>query len=357
MQPVDDILVSPGDSIRTAMAKINQGFVGLALVVDDALRLVGTISDGDARRAILAGLPLETPLEVLLSQKDGTPQQHPVIAREGAGDEELLRLMRQHRVDQVPMIDAAGCVVGLTTIDQFVPEGPLPIQAVIMAGGFGKRLRPQTDTMPKPMLPVGGRPLLERAIDGLRQAGVRDIHVTTHYLPEKITDHFGDGERFGVRLRYVAEDQPLGTAGSLGLVGESDEPLLVLNGDILTNVDFRALLSFHRAQQADLTVAVRQYDVKVPYGVVEATGGRVTSLREKPQLGFLVNAGIYLLEPSARGFIPERGRYDMTDLIERLLAEGRPVASFPIVEYWLDVGQADDYRQAQQDVRNMRWAS
>jgi dTDP-glucose pyrophosphorylase/CBS domain-containing protein len=357
MHPIDDILLDPSDSVRTAMARINLGEVGLALVVDPSKKLVGTVSDGDVRRAILAGLSLETPVSDLLARKIGTAQASPVVAPVGTDDGSLVRTMRTHQVDQLPLVDTEGRVVGLATLDEFVSCGPISVEAVIMAGGFGTRLRPFTDTLPKPMLPVAGRPLLERTIGSLRQAGIHNIHVTTHYLPEKITDHFGDGHDFGVRLRYVAEDEPLGTAGSIGLLEQGDDPLLIINGDILTRVDFRALIAFHKRQRADMTVGVRQYDVHVPYGVIEAAEGRVSRVREKPKLSFLVNAGIYLLEARARQYIPSRKRYDMTDLIDRLLEENRPVASFPIVEYWLDVGRHDDYSRAQQDALDRRWAS
>jgi len=228
---------------------------------------------------------------------------------------------------------------------------------VIMAGGFGTRLRPLTDDTPKPMLPIGGKPLMERTIEGLQKSGISRINVTTHYLQEKITRYFGTGSRFGVELRYVSEDEPLGTAGALRLMEDVNEPLLVMNGDILTKVDFRSLLKFHQEQKAALTVAVRQYDVQVPYGVIEAEKGIVTGLQEKPRFNFLVNAGIYLLEPSARRCIPDGEPYDMTDLIAHLLERGETVAGFPIMEYWLDIGKHDDFRKAQQDVSQDRWAA
>jgi NDP-sugar pyrophosphorylase family protein len=201
------------------------------------------------------------------------------------------------------------------------------------------------------MLLVGDRPLLELIIEQLSGSGIHKVNITTHYKPEKITEHFGDGSGFGVELNYVNEEQPLGTAGALGLMEESDEPLLVINGDILTRIDFRALFAYHHEHRADLTVAVRQYDLKVPYGVVECDGPMVSGLREKPVINFFVNAGVYLLQPSVRRLIGNGERLDMTDLIQRLLEAGRPVASFPVLEYWLDIGQLPDYEQAQEDVR------
>jgi NDP-sugar pyrophosphorylase family protein len=223
-----------------------------------------------------------------------------------------------------------------------------------MAGGFGTRLRPLTEDTPKPMLLVGDRPMLERTIEQLKKAGIHRVDLTTHYKPEAISKHFGNGDEFGVTIRYVHEDQPLGTAGALGLLGDSQEPLLVINGDILTHVDFRAMLKHHREHKASLTVGVCRYDLQVPYGVIECHGPDILGISEKPKMPFLVNAGIYLLEPKVRKYIPAGKRFDMTDLIQSLIHADRKVVSFPIVEYWLDVGRPGDYARAQEDVRSGR---
>jgi NDP-sugar pyrophosphorylase family protein len=204
--------------------------------------------------------------------------------------------------------------------------------------------------MPKPMLPVAGRPLMERIIDQLRDAGIHRVNVTTHYMPDKIRDHFGDGTAFGVDLQYVNEEKPLGTAGALALMEAPSEPLLVINGDILTQVDFRALIAYHQEHHAQMTVAVRRYEVAVPYGVIECDDGPIVRrVSEKPRLGFLVNAGIYLIEPSACSEVPNGERFEMTDLIEKLIRVGKTVVSFPVREYWLDIGQLEHYQQAQID--------
>jgi NDP-sugar pyrophosphorylase family protein len=223
-----------------------------------------------------------------------------------------------------------------------------------MAGGFGNRLRPLTEDLPKPMLPVGGRPLMERIVEQLRDVGIHQLSVTTHYKPEVIADHFGDGSQFGVKIDYVREEQPLGTAGALGMIDQPEGLLLVMNGDIVTQLNFRAMVDFHHEHKADMTVAVRKFDFQVPFGVVETEGVLITGLAEKPSLGFFVNAGIYLLEPTAHRNIPRGQRFDMTDLIDHLLAEKRRVVSFPIREYWLDIGHDADYEQAQDDLKNGR---
>ena len=224
-----------------------------------------------------------------------------------------------------------------------------------MAGGYGSRLRPLTEDLPKPMLPVGNKPLLELIVEQLKQAGIRQVNVATHYKSEVIAEHFKNGEAFGVDIRYVKEDQPLGTAGALSLIEEVDEPLLVMNGDILTRVDFRALLSFHREHKADLTVCVRQYEFRVPYGVIDTDGVLVKGISEKPMVRQFINAGIYLLNPQVRRLIPNGRPYDIPDLIERLLKENGTVVCFPIREYWLDIGKVDQYDQAKADIAAGRY--
>jgi len=349
------VLCMPSDGpIRQAMACIDQNGKGIVLITDEERRLLGTISDGDVRRAVLAGESLDAPVSELLVRKAGSPYPEPVTAPVGTERAVLLRLMQERVVRQVPLLDGDGRVVGLVTLDELLPDQVVPLQAVIMAGGFGTRLRPLTEELPKPMLLVGGRPLMELILEQLHQAGIQRVNVATHYMSERIVEYFGDGHNFGVELSYVTEDHPLGTAGALGLMEAPQEPLLVINGDILTQVDFRAMLVYHQEQEAELTVAVRKYDLNVPYGVVESDGAFVRGLVEKPVLSFFVNAGIYLLEPSVHQYIPNGQRFDMTDLIQRLLEERRTVVSFPVVEYWLDIGHSVDYERAQEDWRNGR---
>lgn len=345
-----ELCLPPHGAIREALVLIDRGQRGIVLVTDSERRLLGTITDGDVRRAMLENVSLDAPVSQLLARK-AERYSRPVTALAGTGDSALLQLMHDHVVHQVPLVDEQGRVVDLVTMDDLIDEPPV-MQAVIMAGGFGKRLRPLTEEVPKPMLPVGDRPLMQRTIEQLRGAGIRRVNVTTHYLPEKITGHFGDGAAFGVELNYVSEETPLGTAGALGLIEAPTEPLLVINGDLLTGVNFRAMLMYHREHRADLTVGVRQFIMQVPYGVVDAEGGNVTAVREKPDVHFLVNAGIYLLEPSVYQFIEPGTHADMPDLIHRLLDAGRVVSSFPIHEYWLDIGKHDDYLRAQEDVKS-----
>jgi len=349
---LDDCCITPGQSLREAIALIDCNCKGIVLVVDPENRLLGTLTDGDVRRALLTGRSLETTVADLLAAKVDGLYPTPITAQPGLQPHELLQILQRHDIHQLPLVDGDGRIVDLIVLDDLLPHEALPVQAIIMAGGKGTRLHPITQNVPKVMLPIGDRPILEHIVAQLRSARINRISVATHHLSEQIKHHFGDGRRFGVSLDYVSEESPLGTAGALALLSMGTEPLLVINGDILTEVDFRAMLSYHREHKADITVAVRQFDVQVPYGVIQSDGVLVTDIQEKPVFNLFVNAGIYLLEPIVHQHIPKGRRFDMTDLIHHLLSQGRPVASFPVVEYWLDIGQHKDYEQAQKDIQS-----
>jgi dTDP-glucose pyrophosphorylase/CBS domain-containing protein len=355
---VDTVMLSLREesTIEEAVACIDRsGRVSIALVVDQHDRLINTLSDGDVRRGIMAGLRLTDSIASLLQIKARTSHPLPVTALAGTDDATLLDIMQLRAVRQIPLITPHGRAIDIVTLGDLIPDVPHALQAVVMAGGEGRRLRPLTEAMPKPMLPVGGRPLMELIIDQLRDVGVRKLNIATHYQADKIIDHFRDGSAFGVNIEYTREDAPLGTGGALGVMTPPTDPVLVINGDILTDIDFRAMHAFHEESHAQMTVAVRRYEVQVPYGVVECSGVKVTGLREKPDLNFFVNAGIYLLEPSVYAYIPPNEHLNMTDLIELLIARGESVVSFPVREYWLDIGQHADYERAQRDAKNGKW--
>lgn len=334
--------------ISEAIAQLERAGTGALILCDENRVLCGLLTDGDLRRAILRGVAFDKPC-ITIANPD------PVVAQSELTPAEALNLMdhgREFVLNHLPVVDQDGRVINLLLRSDFVTEDRLGLSAVIMAGGFGTRLRPLTENVPKPMLPVGDRPLLEHTIERLRDAGIRRLNVTTHYRADAISNHFGDGRAFDVEINYVEEDRPLGTAGGLKLMADCNETMLVINGDIMTEVDFRSMLTYHREHGADVTVGVRQYDLQVPYGVIDCDGPRVRKVREKPVLNFLVNAGIYLLEPTVYRYIPNDHRFDMTDLIERLVEKGRHVVSFPIVEYWLDIGQHADYERANERLKN-----
>ncbi len=337
--------------ISEAILRLDRAGLGVLLLVDDAGRLAALLTDGDLRRALLAGNPLTGPcLEIANPAPVTAPSDI-----EAADALELMDTARTFELNHLPLVDGAGRVAGLVLRSDMVADpGELGVAAVVMAGGLGMRLRPLTDDVPKPMLPVGGRPLMEHIIGQLRESGIRRVNITTHYHHDKIAEHFGDGGSFGVEIDYVSEDRPLGTAGALGLLAARDEPLLVVNGDILSRVDFRAMLGSHRRERAAFSVGVRRYEVDVPYGIVQSEGVEVREITEKPRFEFLVNAGIYLLEPEIVRLIPAGTRFEMNDLIGLAISEGRRVVSYPIVEYWLDIGRPGDYAQAQADAENGR---
>lgn len=347
---ISQVFIRPDDTIRQAIACIDRTPAKIALVVDEQSRLLDTITDGDVRRAILRNVDLEEPVRLLKQAEPTSTSTGPVSAPWGAKPSALLRLMQKRGVRQVPLIDDKQRAVGLVRLKDLQPQDTPSVDAVIMAGGYGTRLRPLTDDLPKPMLPVGDQPLLATIVKQLRDAGIHQVNLATHFKQDVIAKHFGNGGDFGVEIRYLNEDKPLGTAGALGLLGKSDKPLLVINGDILTRIDFQDMMDFHHDHQAQLTIGVKQYDLQLPYGVVKTDGVAVTGILEKPLVRHFISTGIYLLNPEVCRYIPSGKSYDMPDLILRLLDEGGRVVSFPVREYWLDIGQMEDYEQALLDI-------
>ena len=253
--------------------------------------------------------------------------------------------MRAKGIRHIVVLNASGRVAGLATLEEMIPFMSHPVEAVIMAGGRGQRLMPLTDDVPKPMLPVGGRPMLEWIVDGLKRSGITCITISSHYKADIIRRYFGNGWRHGVNISHLYEEKPSGTAGSLRLLPNWDQTILVMNGDILTWVDFATMIHYHQEHGAALTVAVRQHDIQVPYGVVDMEGTCIRRLSEKPIMPYFINAGIYLLEPSIQSLLGENGHLDMTDLIDRALTTGLNIVGFPITEYWADIGQMQDYQK------------
>ena len=349
--------IPPTATIRDAIACIDKNGEGIAVAVDQLGRLIATITDGDIRRAILRGTDLTQPITTLLEHRLPNAGPGPIEAFEGTSDFDLLRTMNEHGIRHIPIVNKEWRVVDLALLSQLAKSYELPLTAVVMAGGFGTRLRPMTEDTPKPMLPVGDKPLLEHIIGQLRAAGIQEVTVTTHYKSDVIAKHFGDGRGFGVKVNYLEEDQPLGTAGAVGLMKETDGPLLVMNGDVLTRVDFRAMLDFHREHRAELTTAVKEFRFQVPYGVVTFDGVNVTGIKEKPVDRHFVNAGMYLLSPLACQMVPKGKPFDMPDLVARLLSQGLRVVGFPLHEYWLDIGKIEDYQRAQADWKQPGQAS
>lgn len=344
-------LVDPETKIRDVIACIDRNLSGIALVADGERRLIGTITDGDIRRAILAGMSLDLTAEELLERRVLGPGPNTITSIMGTTDRELLRMMNTQNIRHIPLLDETGRVQDVALLTKLANEFELPVKAIVMAGGYGSRMLPLTENVPKPMLPLGDQPILQRIIDQLRQSRIHRVMLTTHYKAEVISDYFGDGRDFGIEVSYINEDEPLGTAGALSLLEPSDEPLLVVNGDIVTQLDFAAMVDYHREQQAEMTVAVRKFEYRVPYGMVETDGVRIIGISEKPLVQHFVNAGIYVINSDVCRDIPRGRRFDMPELIAKLIDAGRHVVGFPIHEYLLDIGQYDEYVEAQEAVK------
>lgn len=341
------VIVSPDTPISEAMATLDAAGTGALLLCGPDRKLAGLLTDGDIRRAILRGDPLSGPCKSIATR-------NPHSAFSPVTQAAALKQMVALDINHLPVLDEEGRIEDFLLRRDLAPNADSGISAVIMAGGFGTRLRPLTQNVPKPMLPVGDSPLLERTILQLRNGGIQDINLTTFYLPDTIVDHFGDGKKFGVQISYHQESYPLGTAGGLRHLKPTSDTLLVMNGDILTSVPLQELAAFHRFHHADMTIGVRSYEIEVPYGVVECDGIDVKGLREKPKLNFFINAGTYLMNTKLLQYIPENERFDMTDLIPVLIEAGFKIVTFPIREYWLDIGCPQDYDKAQEDARTGR---
>ncbi len=337
---VSEYCLAPSCVIRDAVAVIDRGAAQIALVSDESGRLIGTVTDGDVRRALLRGENLDTQVALIMRQQFRS-------VKATATENEVLDLMRREMLHQIPAIDELGRVTRLHLLGDLLKPKALTNAVVIMAGGQGKRLRPLTESCPKPMLRVGGRPLLEIILEQCIEAGFHEFYFSVNYLKDQIKDFFLDGDRWGVKINYLEETEPLGTAGALSLLPKKlNEPFLVLNGDVLTKVDFSKLLRFHEEHASAATVCIREYSVQIPYGVVKLDDLSVLSLEEKPTYNHYVNAGIYLLQPESREFVAHGTFYDMPQLLSDLLQGNKAVRAYPIHEYWLDIGHPETLERA-----------
>lgn len=331
-------------SVADAIRIIDGNRAHICLVVDEQRKLRGTITDGDVRRGLLKSVPLTAPVGEIMKST-------PLMVRDDEVPRHYLTLMRQAEVRQLPLVDAQGHVTGLVIEEEITGTGDRPNWVVLMAGGLGARLRPLTDETPKPMLKVGTKPLLETIIENFVQHGFTNFYISVNYLADKVKDYFGDGSKWSCTIRYLEEKEQLGTAGALKLLPEKPaHPLIIMNGDVLTKVNFTQLLDFHREHGAAATMCVREYDFQVPYGVVDLEDQRISKLIEKPVYSFFVNAGIYVIEPELLDSLPQKsGLFHMTDLFDLTVKTGKETAAFPIREYWIDIGQIDDFHRANGD--------
>jgi dTDP-glucose pyrophosphorylase len=337
-------LIRINATIRDAIAVIEDGEFQIALVVDQANILLGTITDGDIRRSLLKGQDMDAPAKQIMNTK-------PIVATPNTKPQMLLDMMNAETLRQIPLLDSSRQVVGLSHIRSFLN----PVQSrdnwvILMAGGLGERLRPLTETTPKPLLNVGGKPLLQTILESFVEQNFCQFYVSVNYKADVIKDFFGDGKKWNVDIRYLEEDQRRGTAGALRLIPEPlTAPLIVMNGDLITKINFQDLLDFHHQQNSSATMCVREYDFQVPFGVVEIDGNRIKKIDEKPVHRFFVNAGIYALDADLIDSIPDDCQFDMTELFDIAINTNKNTTVFPIHEYWLDVGQIDDLKRANID--------
>ena len=334
------LTIAPDVTVRAAIEAIDRSKRQIALVVDADGRLVATVTDGDVRRGILRGVDLDGPVSEVMHRA-------PTTVTEGAPRAETRQLIREKKLQHVPVLDGEGRLVDLALVEDLFGVTPKDTRIVLMAGGLGTRLRPLTETVPKPMLTVGGKPLLEQIIGVFADQGFWRMSISVNYRAEIVRDHFGDGSAFGVSIDYIEEEQRMGTAGALSLLSEPPEgPFIVMNGDLLVTLQFSDLLAFHKEKDALGTLVVREYENQIPYGVVRSQDDLMTGIEEKPIERYFVNGGIYVLSPEALQHLKPGAPMDMPDLLLRLKDAGGNVGVFPLRDYWRDIGRIDDLEAA-----------
>jgi len=334
------ILLKIDSTLKEALQIIDSGAVKIALVVDEDEKLLGTITDGDIRRGLLNNLSLNDSIESIVFKT-------PTVCRIEDNKEEIIEIALAKKLHQIPIVDKDGKLLGIKDIDELIKPDSKSNRVVLMVGGLGTRLRPLTEHIPKPMLKVGNKPILETIILNFKKYGFVNIVLCVSYKSEIIEAYFKDGSEFGVNIEYVHENKRMGTAGALSLVKENlDEPFFVMNGDLLTNINFDNMMEYHLSNNSSATMGVREYEFQVPYGVVKIDGANIVGIAEKPKHQFFVSAGVYVLSQEVLEYIPKDEYYDMPTLFEKIISEKLKSISFPIHEYWLDIGRFEEFEKA-----------
>ena len=335
-------------AITDALAVINSSPHKIALVLDEEMKLLGTITDGDVRRALLKHVSLDARATNIMNTD-------PAVATIPYSKQNILSLLQRQKLLAIPILDTNSRVIGIEGINDLTEKSKIDVPVVIMAGGLGARLRPLTEDCPKPMLKINDKPLLEIIIDNLIESGFYNFYVSVNYKSEIIRDYFENGEKWGVSIQYLVENNILGTAGSLGLIPEVKQHdfYIVINGDILTKVNYEFLINYHRKNQSNVTLCVRKYQQQVPYGVVNVKQGQLLSITEKPIQEYFVSAGVYIINSDIISFIPQNHYLDMPNLFMQLLDKNIETTVFPIHEYWIDIGQVNDFKQANIDYKQL----
>ncbi len=339
------VLVKEHTPIIDAVKVIDQGGIGTVVVVDDTNRLQGIVTDGDVRRSILHDVSMCNPVSSIMSV-------NPKIAKVGDSKKHILALMRSFSLQHIPIVDEQERIVGLEVLNRLVKPQQRDNWVVIMAGGLGTRLKPLTDDCPKPLLRIESKPVLEIILERLMEYGFHNFLFSINYRGQMIQDYFANGEQWGANIQYLEETKTLGTAGPLSLLKEKPNlPMIVMNGDIMTRMNFHHLLEFHYQQGVYGTICVREFQYTVPYGVVNIENNQLVSMEEKPTHFHHVNAGVYVFEPEVLDLITPDQCLDMPDLIQQMLNQQMPTAAFPLSEYWLDIGRHEDFQRAHQDYK------
>lgn len=343
MTDLKKMTVKADASLRQVMEVIDSGARQIALVTDTQGILIATVTDGDLRRGQLRGLSLEAPVDQVM-------HRNPTTLLQGASTASAQRLMQERGLNHIPVVDHSGRLVALALREGLKHVEPRTTPVVLMAGGLGSRLRPLTETVPKPMIPIGDKPLLHRIVTRFQDQGFNRFTLSLNYLGHIIRDHFGDGSALGVQIDYVEETKRMGTGGALSLLAaRPTEPFVVMNGDILTTTSFGAMMDFHTETDSAVTICAREFNMQVPYGVLNTEGTTLVSMEEKPVHKHLVNAGIYALSPVVFEHIVGDEPLDMPDLIDRVRHAGHKVSVFPVREYWMDIGRIEDLDRARSE--------
>lgn len=339
---IQRVKLAKNASIKEALRVIGKERVRLGIVVDSKDKLLGVISDSDIRKALIDGKSVNDSIASIYTK-------NPLTIKKNISEDELLELSSKTDIYDFPVIDEKGKVVSIKSVASVLGQKKISNAIVLMAGGLGTRLAPLTKDTPKPMLKVGKKPILETIIERLRAQGFHNFTLCVNYKKQIIEHYFEDGAKFGVAINYTKERTKLGTAGALSLLKDMDESFIVMNADILTELNFKELLSAHHENKASLTMCVREFSYQVPYGVIEKKGKLVSKITEKPTQKFLVSAGIYVCEPEVLSFIPQNKSFDMPELVQTLLQKKAKVGSYLINDYWIDIGRMDEFNRANEE--------
>jgi dTDP-glucose pyrophosphorylase len=336
------------EDIRSALIKLNDlAADNILFVVDDNKKLIGSFTDGDLRRGFIKGLGFDDNILEFVNKS-------PIFLTENQYSIDLLKKYRENNIKLIPIVNLEGVIVDV--INFRTKSTLIPADALLMAGGEGKRLRPLTETTPKPLLKVGGKPIIEYNIDSLARVGVNNINLSINYLGDQIVDYFGNGSNKDINIKYVREEKPLGTIGSILLVDNFKyDDIIVMNSDLLTNIDFTDFFKTYKDSNADMAVAATSYHVDIPYAVLEVNEiNIVKSLKEKPRYTYFSNAGIYIINKRLLNMIPKNQFFDITDLMDKVLEMNFNIITYPINGYWLDVGKHEDFKKAQEDIKHLK---